>query len=69
MTVAVHHPLDNYVVIAINLTGESQTLKHINTTVKFAGLVYGRADFRGFGFPIGLTILPGDGRYCGDLLL
>ena len=61
LTFAVHHPLDDYVVIAVNLTGNSQTLKHVNASVFFAGLVYGRDRFLGFGFPIGLTVLPKGG--------
>ena len=63
MAFAVPYPLDDYTVIAVNLTGESQTLNHIHTSVLFTGLVYGRARLLGFGFPIGLTILPDGGKY------
>ena len=62
---AVQHPLNEYVVIAVNLTGDSQSLKHVNASVLFSGLVYGSGTFdvAGFGFPIGLTILPNTGKY------
>ena len=57
------YPLDEYVVVAVNLTGDSQSLKHVNASVLFAGLLYGRSGSLGLGFPIGLTILPNAGRY------